>query len=93
MGDVASEFLRKLMAKRGSLLATTLRGRPGYKRDLVEQFCESGALEKLASGQFKIIIDREYSGLESLKEAHAHMESNANIGKIILALSQDTKHQ
>ena len=88
MGDVASEFLRKLMAKRGSLLATTLRGRhTGYKRDLVERFCESGALEKLASGQFKIIIDREYSGLESLKEAHAHMESNANIGKIILALS------
>ena len=88
MGDVAGTFLSKIMAKRGSLLATTLRGRPvEYKAELVRRFGASGALEKLASGEYTIVIDKEFSGLGALQAAHDHMESNANIGKIVLSLA------
>lgn len=88
MGEIAATFLGKLMMKRISLLATTLRGRSvKYKKELVEKFRESGALEKLASGEFQIVIDKEFEGLESLQAAHDHMESNANIGKIVVSLA------
>ena len=87
MGDIAPTFLGALMKKRGSLLCTTLRGRAvEYKAELVRRFVEFGGLAKLASGEFEIIIDREFAGLESLQAAHDHMESNANIGKIMLSL-------
>ncbi len=39
---------------------------------------------KLASGAFKPRIDKVFDGLDTIVEAHRYMESNAQIGKIVV---------
>lgn len=41
-------------------------------------------LAGLAGGQLKPVIAREFSGIESLPEANAFLESNAQIGKVVV---------
>ncbi|KOO29598.1 quinone oxidoreductase pig3 [Chrysochromulina tobinii] len=73
--------------KRLSLLATTLRTRPlAFKEALVERFARE-VLPKLATGRLEHIIDRVFVGLEQAQAAHEYMESNANVGKIVLKLA------
>ena len=87
--EVAKSFLGIMAKKRISLLATTLRTRPlEYKRRLVQRF-SAEVLPKLASGSFRHVIDQQFVGLEWAQAAHELMESNANAGKIVLALSPD----
>ena len=42
--------------------------------------------EHLEAGTFKPRIDRVFHGLDSIVEAHRYMESNAQIGKIVVSL-------
>jgi tumor protein p53-inducible protein 3 len=41
----------------------------------------------LATGRLEHIIDRVFVGLEQAQAAHEYMESNANVGKIVLKLA------
>lgn len=90
--DFGKTFLGALAKKRLSLLATTLRARPiPYKADLVRRFSRD-VLPKLSLGgkgdadQFVHIIDKTFVGLESAQAAHEYMETNANLGKIVLTV-------
>ena len=47
---------------------------------------ESRLLEHFETGTVKAIIEREFD-LEKIANAHAFMESNANIGKILLKVA------
>eukprot|EP00049_Salpingoeca_infusionum_P018251 m.356409 g.356409 ORF g.356409 m.356409 type:complete len:395 (+) comp17539_c0_seq1:182-1366(+) len=81
--DVEGALLRTLLRKRATIRGTTLRARPvEYKRELVAKFSEF-ALPRLASGEFKVIID-EVLPLSEMATAHSHMEANKNTGKIVL---------
>lgn len=77
-------FLKPLLARRISLLPSTLRGRDiVYKEKLVEALIGSHVLESIARGDIQVAVDAEFA-LEEVKEAHRMMAENRNIGKIVL---------
>eukprot|EP00045_Choanoeca_perplexa_P010637 m.109428 g.109428 ORF g.109428 m.109428 type:complete len:360 (-) comp15342_c0_seq3:601-1680(-) len=85
--DVEGNLLARLLRKRIHLRATTLRSRSkSYKARLVEEFAEK-ALPSVLDGSFRIIVDKMFP-LAQAGEAHAHMEQNANTGKIVLSVSE-----
>lgn len=43
-------------------------------------------IPKLAEGAFRIVVDKEFP-LEQLQQAHEYMETNANMGKIVIRVS------
>lgn len=89
MGEELSKtFLKELMLKRISLLATTLRARPlAYKAELVRRFAREVLPRLGRPGGLQLTIDRQVAGLHSAQAAHDYMESNANMGKIVLDVS------
>lgn len=73
----------KIMQKRASLLTTTLRSRGnGYKKDLVSRFTRD-VIPLFESGKVVPVIDKVMK-LSEVAEAHKYVESNANIGKVVL---------
>ncbi len=85
-GAVEGPLLSLLLRKRVSLLSTTLRTRSdAYKAELVRAFAER-ALPALASGALIPIIDSTYR-MADVQAAHAHMESNGTIGKVLLEVA------
>lgn len=83
-GAIVSDFqFGKMLGKRASLIFTTLRTRSDeYKAQLMGDLAEKVIVE-LKTGSYKPIIDKVFKMSEAT-EAHKYMESNANIGKIIL---------
>lgn len=82
-GKVEGLDLRVLMSKRLKLMGTTLRSRSlDYKVRLTRDFA-SFALERLARGELRPVIDRVLPWTR-VQEAHQWMEDNRNIGKIVL---------
>lgn len=75
--------LGRLFRKRGSLITSTLRNRPaGYKARLSRDFLHF-AQAALEDGRLRPVIDQVYDWQE-VAEAHRRMESNANVGKLVL---------
>ncbi|WP_077622282.1 NAD(P)H-quinone oxidoreductase [Sediminibacillus massiliensis] len=75
--------LMELMAKRVQWKGTLLTPRSDqYKAELTKDFSEK-ALQLFADGKLRPVIDRVFP-LEEVQQAHLHMESNKNIGKILL---------
>ena len=72
-----------LLKKRIQLSATTLRARGlDYKISLTRDFSEF-ALSRFTDGRLKPIVDSVFPW-EEVVEAHRYMESNKNIGKIVV---------
>ena len=74
-----------LLVKRITWVGTTLRSRP-IERKL--ELCQRFAGEMLPlfdSGALAPVIDSRFT-IDDIADAHRHMESNANIGKILVAL-------
>ncbi|MEM8567238.1 MAG: NAD(P)H-quinone oxidoreductase [Bacteroidota bacterium] len=85
MGGVKiPEFnLAKLLIKRVALIGSTLRSRDhNYKSQLVKDFSDQ-FLNKFGTGELKPIIDSTFD-VKDVAEGHAYMETNRNMGKIIL---------
>ena len=82
-GSMIDNFnLRDLLNKRIWVLATTLRTRDStYQEKLRDKFVEL-AIDPLASGEMKIIVDKVYQWTD-ISDAHKRMEANVNAGKII----------
>lgn len=78
-------FLGKILAKRLSVMGSTLRGRAtSYKQDLAEAV-EAEVVPRVMSGEFKVLIDSVFPmTTEGVREAHQLMAANQNIGKIVL---------
>jgi putative PIG3 family NAD(P)H quinone oxidoreductase len=75
--------LGALQAKRARVIGTVLRPLPlPEKIALTEQF-KAFAMPRFADGRLKTVVDRVYT-LEEAPEAHRYMQSDANIGKIVL---------
>lgn len=78
--------IAKLLAKRLTLSASTLRNRSDdYKAQLVASFC-SDFYADLVKGRIKPILDSVYPW-QQVEQAHEKMAQNKNIGKLILLVS------
>ncbi|XP_010742228.3 quinone oxidoreductase PIG3 [Larimichthys crocea] len=90
---VEGDLLGKLLSKRGHLLCSLLRSRSlQYKADLVEAFSQTVLPHFSEQGAFLTpVIDSTFN-LESIAEAHRHMEANKNTGKIVVTVTpQETQ--
>jgi len=84
MGGGSTTFnLAALMPKRARLVGTVLRARPLEEKVAVSQRFAAEVLPLFDSGVLRPVIDRRYP-LDAIAEAHAYMETNANIGKIVI---------
>lgn len=85
-GNVSGNLLRDLLKKRGSLIATTLRSRSlEYKAELVQAFTKT-IVPLFATGKLKTIVDSVFT-MDQIQLAHKKMESNQNIGKIVIKIA------
>lgn len=85
-GDQGQLNLGLMMRKSLTVMSTTLRRTPAEKKETLVKELSDFALERFARGELKPIVDSIYP-LEKAADAHKHMESNRNIGKIVLTVS------
>jgi putative PIG3 family NAD(P)H quinone oxidoreductase len=77
-----------LMAKRHSIIASTLRSRPLAERvDLTRRFAEWGQ-PRLADGRLRPVLDTTFP-LSRAADAHRRVEENANAGKVVLEIGRE----
>jgi putative PIG3 family NAD(P)H quinone oxidoreductase len=85
MGGAKAELnLGKLMAKRGSVISTTLRARPAQQKAEIVAAVRANAWPLVERGAVRPIIDQVLP-LSDAAEAHRIMTSSSHIGKILLA--------
>lgn len=82
-GGKATIALRRLMAKRARLVGTVLRARPLEEKIALSRRFAEEILPLFNTGRLRPVIDCRFP-LEGAAEAHRYMESNANVGKILL---------
>lgn len=75
--------LGELLQKRGTVRGSVLRSRPLEEKIALARRFESEVLPGFGDGALRPVIDRVLS-MRDVAEAHARMESNANVGKIVL---------
>ena len=84
MGGGSTTFnLAALMPKRARLVGTVLRARPLDEKIAVSQRFAAEVVPLFESGALRPVIDRRYP-LDDIAGAHAYMETNANVGKIVI---------
>ena len=72
-----------LLPKRASLIGTVLRARPLSEKIAITQRFVAEILPLFDAGLVKPVIDSRYP-LSAIADAHAYMETNANVGKILI---------
>ena len=82
-GPVASFALGALLPKRASLIGTVLRSRPIEQKIEANQRFVTELLPRFEDGSLKPVIDSRYP-LADIAAAHTYMETNANIGEILI---------
>lgn len=84
MGSGKAPFpLGKLLPKRASVIGTVLRARPLEEKIAITRRFGAEVLPAFEAGRVAPVIDSRYP-LERIAEAHRHMESNANVGKVLI---------
>jgi len=73
----------KLMRKRAAVVGTLLRARPIEEKIAITQRFAQEMLPLFERGALRPIVDRRFP-LAGAADAHRYMESNANVGKILL---------
>jgi len=83
-GDLNLGFL---LNKRLRVLGTVLRSRPLEEKALATRAFEKSVVPHLESGRLKAVVDRVFPLADAI-EAHRYMETNANVGKIVLEVTR-----
>ena len=87
--QIEGPLLGLMLRKRLRMEATTLRSRSlEYKKQLTKEF-SSHALDLFASQRYQVIVDKESFDLETAQQSHDYMETNANIGKILIKVASE----
>ena len=87
MGSGNATFtLGKMLYKRARLIGTVLRARPLEQKAAISRQFAREVVPLFDQGVLKPVIDRRFS-LDDVVAAHRYMESNANVGKILLEIS------
>jgi putative PIG3 family NAD(P)H quinone oxidoreductase len=84
-GAVAPVNMGLLLTKRITWIGTTLRARPLERKLALSQRFGEEMIPLFERGLLHPVIDSRY-GVDDIADAHRHMESNANIGKILVDL-------
>lgn len=85
-GGSAPVNMGLILMKRVTWIGTTLRSRPLERKVALMQRFIDEMLPLFESGALRPVIDSRYS-FDQLPEAHRYMESNANVGKILIDLA------
>ena len=85
-GGMTSNNVAKLLPNRASITGTVLRGRPIEEKIAITRRFAAEMLPRFESGELVPVIDRRYP-LDAIAEAHAAMEANENVGKILIDVS------
>ncbi|MDX2264676.1 MAG: NAD(P)H-quinone oxidoreductase [Hyphomicrobiales bacterium] len=84
-GSRASVDFMRVMLKRITITGSTLRARPAQVKAGIAQGLEAMVWPLIEAGQVRAVIDSTFP-LAEAAAAHARMESNAHMGKIILTI-------
>ncbi|MFI1104276.1 NAD(P)H-quinone oxidoreductase [Streptomyces melanogenes] len=85
-GGVKGELnLGALMAKRGAVTATTLRGRPGVEKAAIVAAVREHVWPLVAAGRVRPVVDRVV-GMADAAEGHRVLEAGAHVGKVLLVV-------
>lgn len=80
--------LGPIMGKNLTVTGTTLRATPLPQKVALTQAFADFALAKFATGELTPVLDSVYP-LRDAAEAHRYMESNRNVGKIVLTVGEN----
>lgn len=87
MGEGKVELpLGLLLMKRAAIIGTTLRSRPLEDKIKLAKHVTAELLPLFATGALRPVIDSRYN-FEQIADAHSYMQTNANIGKILVDFS------
>lgn len=86
MGSKAEVDFMRVMLKRLTHTGSTLRSRPIAEKAALAAAITKNVWPLIAEGRFRPLIDSSYP-LADAASAHAHMDSSAHIGKIVLTMS------
>ncbi|HCV33043.1 MAG TPA: quinone oxidoreductase [Acidimicrobiaceae bacterium] len=82
-GGQATFGLTKMLFKKATLIGTTLRSRSLEEKIAVSRAFEEQVVPGFEDGRLRVVVDRRFS-LDQVAEAHAYLESNASVGKVLL---------
>jgi NADPH2:quinone reductase len=83
-GGIKSEINAGLVLRRRlTVTGSTLRARPIAFKEAIAQACLKSVWPLIENGQIKPVIHSTFAAVDAAK-AHALMESNQHIGKIVL---------
>ncbi|NBC37944.1 zinc-binding dehydrogenase [Novosphingobium sp. FSY-8] len=85
-GAKAEVPMWQVMARRLTLTGSTMRARSDGFKALVAQEIAQNVWPMVESGELRPVMDRVFP-LAQAADAHAHMESGAHIGKIVLKVA------
>ncbi|MGR2738348.1 NAD(P)H-quinone oxidoreductase [Billgrantia sp. Q4P2] len=86
MGGRHAELdLGRMLMKRQRLIGSTLRAKPPAAKGAILDALLAHVWPRLASGEIRPLIDRTWP-IDAAEAAHAHVERDANIGKVLLAV-------
>lgn len=84
-GSSATIDFMRVMLKRLTITGSTLRVRPQDVKTGIARAVEQHVLPLIAEGKIRVPVDSTFA-LAEAADAHARMESNAHIGKIVLTI-------
>lgn len=85
-GGAGSFNLGALLPKRATLIGTVLRARPLEEKIAISRRFAHEVLPLFDSGILRPVVDRRFT-LDEIAEAHAYLESNANVGKVVVTVT------
>lgn len=85
-GRRAELDMGRMLMKRQRLIGSTLRAKPPAAKGAILDALLAHVWPRLANGELRPLIDRTWP-IDEAEAAHAHMQEDANIGKVLLAVS------
>lgn len=90
MGGRKAELdLGRMLMKRQRLIGSTLRARPPEAKGAILAALREHVWPRLASGELRPLVDRTWP-IDQAEAAQAHVQDDANIGKVLLSVSGET---
>ena len=84
-GGATTIELGALLPKRAHLVGTVLRARPLEEKAQASLRFEREVVPAIEAGAVRPVIDRRFP-LDAIADAHRYLETNANIGKVVIDL-------
>jgi NADPH2:quinone reductase len=84
-GPQAELSLNKLLAKRLTVMGSTLRPLPVERKGVIARALREKVWPLLGERKLRVVIDRVFP-LEEVQQAHHRLESSEHIGKIVLTM-------